>query len=395
MQIGLVGKPSSGKSTFFKSATLADVEIANYPFVTIKPNHGVGFVSIECADKEFKTQCNPRFGSCQNHERFVPIDMIDVAGLVVGAHEGKGMGSEFLDDLNQADALIHIIDISGSVNDKGEPCKPLEYDPVKDVKFLETELDMWYLRILKKGWDRFKRQISQEKTDNYKSIAKQMSGVRVTEEIVKDTITELKIDNDLRNWNEKELKGLARMLRIKTKPMIIAANKVDVIGAEKNLERIKKEFPEYIIIPCSAVSELALKEAEKKKAIEYTPGHDNFKIINVNKEQEKGLEYIKENVLKKFNNTGVQKILNTIVFDVLKYKAIFPGGLNNLKDKDGNVLPDCFLLPENSTALDFAFKLHTDIGKGFIKAIDVKKRTSIGKDITLKHGDVIEIKTSA
>ena len=115
MLIGVVGKPSTGKSTFFKAATLAEVETANYPFTTIKPNHAVGYVKIDCVDKEFEVQCNPRMGYCLNHKRFVPIDLLDVAGLVPGASEGAGMGNQFLDVLNQANALIHVIDVSGSM----------------------------------------------------------------------------------------------------------------------------------------------------------------------------------------------------------------------------------------------------------------------------------------
>ena len=68
--------------------------------------------------------------------------------------------------------------------------------------------------------------------------------------------------------------------------------------------------------------------------------------------------------------------------------------MNKLSDQHGNILPDCFLLPGNSTALDFAYKLHTDIGNNFIKAIDVKTKKPVGKEYLLKHRDVIEIATS-
>src|SRR3970040_2190760 len=118
MLIGLVGKPSSGKSTFFKAATLAEVDIAPYPFTTIKPNHGVGYVKVDCIDKEMGVQCQPAHGFCLKGQRFVPVELMDVAGLVPGASEGKGLGNQFLDDLNQADVLIHIIDIAGSTNEK-------------------------------------------------------------------------------------------------------------------------------------------------------------------------------------------------------------------------------------------------------------------------------------
>ena len=74
MLIGLVGAPNVGKSTFFKSATLADVLIANYPFATIKPNRGVACVRIDCIDSELKTKCNPREGYCVGGQRFVPFE---------------------------------------------------------------------------------------------------------------------------------------------------------------------------------------------------------------------------------------------------------------------------------------------------------------------------------
>ena len=84
-------------------------------------------------------------------------------------------------------------------------------------------------------------------------------------------------------------------------------------------------------------------------------------------------------------------LINAAVFDVLKYIAVFPGGVHRLADSEGRILPDCFLLPENSTALDFAYRLHTDFGDKFIRAIDVKTKQRIGADHVLKNGDVIKI----
>jgi ribosome-binding ATPase YchF (GTP1/OBG family) len=398
MFVGIVGKPSCGKSTFFKSATLAEVEIANYPFTTIKPNHAVGFVKIDCVDREFNKQCNPREGFCIHNKRFLPIDMMDVAGLVPGAHEGLGMGNQFLDDLRQADALIHVIDISGSVNEKGEPVDPLSYDPAKDILFLEEELDMWYFGIMKKGWDKFARTAMQEKTNIAKAIGKQLSGLKVTEEMAEEFIRKLELDMEKPNtWSEAELKLLATSLRQQTKPMIIAANKIDIPGAEKNYERIKKEFSDRLIIPCSAEAELALREAARNNLIDYISGETDFTITaesKLNEKQKKALNFIKTNILAKFETgTGIQSALNTAIFELLNYIAIFPGGVNKLEDQHGNTLPDCFLLPKGSTALDFAFRIHTDIGKNFIRAIDVKTKRTVGKEHKLKHRDVVEIVT--
>ncbi|MBI2650153.1 redox-regulated ATPase YchF [Candidatus Woesearchaeota archaeon] len=397
MLIGIVGKPSCGKSTFFKAQTLANVEIASYPFTTIKPNHGTGYVRVDCVDREFNVKCNPRFGYCIDSKRFVPVELLDVAGLVPGAHEGKGMGNQFLDDLNQADVLIHIIDVAGSTNEKGESVPALSYDPINDIMFLEHELDMWYLRLIEKGWDRFARAVNQEKPELNKAVAKQLSSFRVTETLMEKVIQKLDLDADIMKWDKNVLLKIATELRKATKPMIIACNKIDVRGAYENFERLKQEFPQYLLVPCSAEAELALREAAKHELIKYIPGDNNFEILNEDKlteKQKNALNFIKTDVLDKFGSTGVQKVLDIAVFELLKYIAIFPGGVSKLADQHGNVIPDCFLMPPNTTALDFAFKLHTDIGKNFIKAIDVKTKKPVGKEYALKNRDVIEIVTS-
>ncbi|HIH15467.1 MAG TPA: redox-regulated ATPase YchF [Nanoarchaeota archaeon] len=392
MLIGVVGKPSTGKSTFFKAITLAEVEIANYPFTTIKPNHAVGYIRIACADKDFATQCHPRMGYCIDHQRFLPVDLLDVAGLVPGASEGLGMGNAFLDDLNQADALIHVIDLSGSTNEKGEPVIAGSYDPINDVLFLDEELDLWYLRLLNKGWEKFARQVKQENANIFKAIAKQLSGLRVTEDIAKEAVKHLQLSDVIEQWNAADLRRLASYLRSVTKPMIIAANKADIAVAKNNLKRLQERFPERMIIPCSAESELALKGAAKKDLIRYVPGNGNFSYTaSVSDVQKNALDFIDKNILQQYGSTGVQKVLDSVVLDVLKYIAIFPGGVNKLEDKDGNVLPDCFLMKDGSTALDFAFRLHTDIGNAFIRAIDVRTKRTVGKEHLLKHRDVVEI----
>lgn len=397
MIIGIVGKPNCGKSTFFKAATLSDVEIANYPFATIKPNSGVGFVRVNCACNYFNVTCNPRSGYCTGKTRYVPIKIIDVAGLVPGAHLGKGMGFEFLDDLNKADVLIHVIDVSGGTNEKGEPLSDNSHNPAKDIKFLEDELDHWYFNILKKDWDKIARRVQQTDKEIAESLHDKMSGVGATEEIIKKALREeTLLEKPVLKWNDENLLSLCRNLRKKTKPIMIAANKVDVKGAKENLKRIKKEFPNYKIIGTSAESELALKEAAKHDIITYHAGDKEFKIKKeVTKKQEKALNFIKEKVLQNKNATGVQKTLDTAVFDVLEYIHVFPGGENNLEDKDGNTLPDCFLIPKESTALDFAYKIHTDLGKKFIQAKDVKKKLPVSKSHTLQSGDVIEIISDA
>ena len=393
MLIGLVGKPSVGKSTFFKAATLAEIEIASYPFTTIKPNHGVGYVKVDCIDKEFGVQCNPNHGFCIDHNRFVPIDLMDVAGLVPGASEGKGLGNQFLDDLRQADCFIHIVDISGTTDIEGKPTE--NHNPALDIKFLEDELNNWYYNIMIKVWKTFARTTEMQNQKISESIAKQFSGLKVDENQVKDVLLKLNLPEKPTTWTEEQIMKFASELRHTSKPMIIAANKIDIASGEKNFQRIKTEFPNLIIIPCSADSELALRQAAKAELIKYIPGETTFETNKeLNEKQLEALNKIKNNVLDKYETgTGVQEIMNKAIFELLGYLAIFPGSANKLGDSKGNILPDCFLLPGGSTALDFAYYLHTDFGKNFIKAINAKTKMILGKDYKLQNRDSLEIIT--
>jgi len=392
MLLGLVGKPSSGKSTFFKSATLSDVLIASYPFATIEPNHGMGYVRVKALCKELNTKCNPRTGFCTGQTRFVPIEMMDVAGLVKGASEGKGLGNQFLDSLRQADMFIQIVDISATTTLEGQEG---EGDPIADVEMLEEELNKWYMQIFEKVWEKLSRTISTTKTDFAKSVAKQFSGLRVKECDVNHVLAKLKLDpSNPIAWTSQDLKNFTKVLRHSTKPMIIAANKSDKPNSQENLKKLQAKFPDIKIIPCSADAELSLRQAANASLIEYIQGEPNFKLKEgLSEDQKKALISIQENVLDKFGSTGVQEVLDYSVFDLLKQIAIFPAG-SKLADSKGNVLPDCFLLPNTSTALDFAYSLHTDIGDKFIKAIDVRTKQPVGKDHPLKHRDGIEIMTS-
>jgi len=393
MLLGLVGKPSCGKSTFFKSATLADVLIASYPFATIEPNHGIGYVRVDALCRELNVKCNPRTGFCTGETRFVPVELMDVAGLVEGASEGKGLGNQFLDSLRQADLFIHIVDASGTTNSEGQEG---EGDPVDDVKMLENELNKWYTGILKKVWEKLVKSLQVTKEESAKAISKQFSGLRVDEHDVKSVMVSLGLNAEsLAAWGDDDLMKFARELRHRTKPMVIAANKVDRGNAKENIERLRKEFDDIMIIPCSADSELSLRQAANAGMIDYIQGAKDFVIHEdkVNLKQKEALEKIKTEVLDVYGSTGVQDVLDKAVFDLLKYIAIFPAGAK-LSDSKGNVLPDCFLLPGGSTALDFAYHLHTDIGDKFVKAVDVKTKMAVGKEHVLKNRDGLEIMTS-
>lgn len=393
MLIGLVGKPSSGKSTFFKAATLAEAEIAPYPFTTIKPNRGIGYVKVDCIEKHFGVKCQPAHGFCINGKRFVPVELMDVAGLVPGASEGKGLGNQFLDDLRQADVFIHILDASGTTDEEGKPAE--NHDPEKDILFLENELNKWFYNIMIKAWKSFVRKIEQEEGNFSQAVAKQFSGLKVTENQVKNVLSRLRLPEKPINWTDDHLFWFASELRTESKPTIIAANKIDLEKAYSNYVLLKMKFPGLTIIPCSSDSELALREAAKSELIDYIPGEKVFEIKGkLTGSQEAALTKIKESVLDKLpEGTGVQNVLNYAVFNLLKYIAVFPAGASKLADSKGRILPDCFLLPKGSTALDFAYFIHTDLGNNFIKAIDAKTKMVIGKNYELKDGDAIEIIT--
>lgn len=391
MLIGLVGKPNVGKSTFFKAATLMDVLIANYPFATIKPNHAMAYIKIPDLAAQFGKVSNPREGYVKQGRRFVPFELMDVAGLVAGASEGKGLGNQFLDDLAAADAFIHVVDMSGETDAEGKP-SDAGHDPADDIRIIEHELDLWYLGILKKAWNVFARRAEMEHTELAKAVAKQFSGLKVRVDQVEHVLRETKLPSEKPSlWTEEQLLVFARALRKRTKPMVIAANKVDRPRGEENCRRLKEIFS-YPLIPCFADGELSLRQADKHGLVSYVPGENSFELKEgINEKQKAALECIRL-VLDQYGSTGVQQVLNTTVLDILGYVAIYPASLK-LEDSKGNVLPDCFLMPPGSTALDFAYRLHTDIGNGFVKALDLKTKKAVGKDHVLKNGDGLEILT--
>ena len=387
MKIGVVGKPSSGKSTFLNAATLVGAEMAPHPFTTIKPNLGTAYIRANCPCKEFNLQCSPRHGKCVNGIRFVPVTLVDVAGLVPDAHKGKGMGNQFLSDLADADALIHVVDASGQTDEQGNPTKG--HDPIKDVDFLEKEIEYWMYGIVHKKWGQIKRQTKMKTTKLYEGIYKQLSGLKISEEEVKRLVNELGITTES---TDEELFKLIREIRKMNKPIALAANKIDLPEADNNYKRMKEKFDGGVTHCCSE-AELALRKATEQGVIEYIPGESSFKALKELKpEQEKALNFIRENVLDKYGSTGVQKCIEHTVRDMLEMIVVYPvEDEKKLTDKKGNVLPDALLLPKGSTALDLAYKIHTEIGEKFIGAIDCRSHKRIGKDHQLKDGDIIKI----
>ena len=196
-------------------------------------------------------------------------------------------------------------------------------------------------------------------------------------------------------WTDEEIKHFVATLRSVAKPIIIAANKIDRPNAEENLKRLQEAFPEYLILPVSALTEKVLKDLDKKGVIKYIPGNDDFEIVQKDKLKEQELaqlEKIKTDILKRYGGSGVQNILNKAVFEYLNMITVYPvHDANALTDSDGNVLPDVFLVPKGITAKEFAGVIHTDLMESFIHAIDARTKMRIGEKHVLEDRAVIKI----
>ena len=390
MQIGLLGKANVGKSTFFSAATETIVQSGNFPFTTIEPNVGVCYLKINCECKNLDNRCENEL--CHDGTRFVPVKLIDVAGLVPGAHEGKGLGNQFLTDAMKADALIHVVDISGSTDIQGQPVNVGTHDPLEDIQFVEEEFDLWFKEILDREWPKLVKEIDQKRAKITDGIARRFTGLGILESQVDEVLISMSLKTKkAKEWSDDDILGFLKALRKNAKPLLVAANKADLCDDLKIIEKISENFK---VIPSSAETELLLRKATKAELINYIPGDDNFsgkEGIQLSEQQNNAL-HLAKNVLTKIQTTGIQQILNSIIFDVLNMIVVYPvEDETKLMNKQGQILPDARLLKKGSTAKELAFTIHQDIGNGFLHAIDAKTKQRIGADHELKNGDIIKI----
>ncbi len=385
MLIGVCGKTNVGKTSFFSAATLVDAEISNRIFTTIEPNKGVAYVRAKCPCSELKTKCSPRSSKCVEGTRLIPVKLVDVAGLVPDAHKGKGLGNKFLSDIMEASAIIHVLDISGSTDSNGNPVPAGTHNPEEDIDFFVREIDYWIAGILSKIMKQGRMLVKREELISL--LHKQLSGLGISFEDVEFVVNTAGITS---NSSEQEIMKFIEILRNKSKPIIIAANKIDVQGAGEIYEKLKSK---YNMTACSAVSELALRKATEKGIIDYIPGSSAFSIKkDLDEKQKKALDFI-QSVLSRHGTTGVQSVIDKAVFSLLDMIVVYPvENEHKFSDKQGNILPDAFLMKRGSTALNLAYKVHEDIGKKFISAIDCKTHKSVSSSYMLKDGDIISIK---
>jgi ribosome-binding ATPase YchF (GTP1/OBG family) len=399
--IGIVGKPSSGKTTFTNAACLTSYKVTGVPFTTISPQFGVTYVRVKCVCKELGVKDDPRNSRCVDGVRYVPVKLVDVAGLIPGSHTGRGLGNQFLTDMaEQASALIHVVDASGSRDSEGKMVGPGTHDPLEDVKFLERELDLWFLEIIMRDWARVTGRVEAERKPLSVLLADKLSGLGVTMPDISGAIVKTGLKPDkAKSWTEQDIQGFASTLRKIAKPMLIAANKIDLDPAYGNFQRMKDALKDHSVIPATSLGEYALRKLSDDGIINYNPGDSDFRILKPEKlsdKEKESLSRLKREVLDKYGSTGVQEAINKAVFGLLNLIYVFPvEDQNSYTDHEGRVLPDVFLVPRGTTPKELAYTVHTELGETYIGAIDARRKQRIREDYELKNGDVIKIMATA
>jgi len=395
--VGVVGKPNVGKSTFFAAATLKDVPIADYPFTTIQPNIGVAHLKTRCVCREMGVTDTPRNSACVNGVRLIPVRIVDVAGLVEGASKGKGLGNQFLDDVRQADALIQVVDASGSTDLEGRKVPPGTHDPVGDIAMVEHEFDLWMFGIIKKDWEKATRSLEQTGGKIVEHLADRLSGLSVTYADVEQVVLRLHLRTEKpTTWSDEQIMQFVVETRKLTKPSLVAANKADLPSSSANIEALRKTGKK--IVPCASEAELLLRRAAEHGLVAYTPGEPNFSVKDprvLSPAQSNALRMVEEKVMKVYGGTGVQDAINQAFFDLLSAIVVFPvEDEARLSDKDGRVLPDAFVMKGGATALDLARTVHSELADTFLYAIDARTGKRLGSEHVLKNRDIVKIVSS-
>lgn len=398
IRIGMIGKTNTGKTTFFNAATLLRAEVSTYPFTTKRPNTGTAYVQTICVCRELGVQDRPRNSRCIDGWRFIPVELVDLPGLIRGSWKGRGLGTQFLSVASQADALLHVVDASGSVDAEGKLTRPGLGNPVSDVYDIEEELTKWFTRIVDKSILKASHQASEKPVD--KAVFEALAGLKVRLDQIQRSLRETElVDVELERWKADDIERFAGKVRELSKPTMIIANKMDLAYAEENYKRLSQEFGRALVIPCSADAELALRRAEEKGYIRYVPGEETFQVLapaKLTPEQAKALTYVQQRVFTRWIRTGVQFALNSCAFKLLNMNSVYPvEDQAKFSDKKGNVLPDVMLVPYNATLSDVAGHVHSELAQTMIYGIDARTGVRLPADYIVRDRDVIKIVAAA
>ena len=396
LTVAIIGKTNVGKTTLFNAATLLNAEISTYPFTTKEANVGTAYVCDVCVCKELGVEDNPLNSACIEGWRYVPIRILDLPGLVKDAWVGRGLGNRFLSVIGQADAMIHVVDASGSVDADGGLTKPGSGNPVQDLLDIEMEIERWIADIITRNRQLVIRESAQLSLGE--ALAKALSGIKARRPEIVQALRSTELEEvPFTDWSlDQTLRFTADLLPL-IKPTLIIANKMDLPTAEENLEMLTEYYSHGLVAACSAEAELALRRAEKMGLLHYTPGEEKFRIAEdarLTPEQRRALDYVERRVMARWMRTGIQQALNTVVFKLLRMNMVYPvGDESRYSDHHGNVLPDVLLMPDGSTPLDLARSIHSRLAESYVLAIDAKTKMRLPKEYNLRHRDVVKIMT--
>ncbi|KAK3301195.1 P-loop containing nucleoside triphosphate hydrolase protein [Chaetomium fimeti] len=385
--IGLVGKPSAGKSSTLNSLTDATSKVGNFPFTTIDPQRAIGYLQIDCACARHgvSERCRPNYGACVGGRRSVPIELLDVAGLVPGAHQGKGLGNKFLDDLRHADALIHVVDVSGTTDAEGKNTRG--YDPSVDIAWLRSEIVAWIRGNLMEKWGSIKRRHIAVKATAVETLQNQFSGYGSTSSVVARTLDKLGLKEALEEWSDETIDRVVNAFTDEKFPTVIALNKIDHPDADKNIAKIAKMQDPNTIVLCSAVSEIFLRKLAKQGYIKYTEGSefvdtredliadgdpDGGGLKELDEKNRNRIENLKDMVLYRFGSTGVVQVLSKAA-EILGLVPVYPvrntATFGSGSGESKQAFRDCVLVKKNSTVADVARKIMGDAPIAYIEGV--------------------------
>jgi ribosome-binding ATPase len=314
----------------------------------------------------------------------VPIELLDVAGLVPGAHEGRGLGNKFLDDLRHADALIHVVDASGKTNAEGENTRG--YDPSQDVAWLRSEIVAWIKGNLYERWGNIRRRHIATKSTAVETLQAQFSGYGSTAVLVARTLDRLALKEPLEEWTEATVDRVVSAFTDEKFPTVIALNKIDDADSYTNLMKITKMYKDSMVVPCSAKAELFLRKMAKQGYVQYTEGSDSVwtrqDLIDDGDAEGGGLKPLdeknqdiideyKDMILYRYGSTGVVQILSKAA-EILGLVPLFPVRSVSTYSSGNDskvVFRDCVLIKKNTTVGEAARKVMGDAPLAYVEGV--------------------------